>query len=116
MNENKFKQFVEAVVKDADLQKAWKEAELSYNGDKDDRVKVINELLIPFAESKGFSFTLEDVMDVNAAATGKLEDSELEAVSGGIDWCFIVGGDFEDCGCVICGLAASGPLCTILGQ
>ena len=113
MAENMFIQFVKALTENEELQQAWKAAEQAYQGDKNDHISVVNELVLPFAASKGFSFTLEDV--TTATTDGEIADDELAAVSGGLDFCIIIGGDFKDCGCVIGGIAGKGPLCTILG-
>ena len=118
MAKENIKAFFEALSKDEALQKALKEKELAYTGKKEDREAVINEVLIPVAEEAGYAFTLDELKEFEKGMRpeGELDESELEAIAGGVEvWgacvvvgvgygttCFILGGSL----CVVAGLGA----------
>lgn len=72
--------------------------------------------LLPLAKEFGFEFTLEEykayAKEMNAPKTGKLEDDELDAVSGGTGGCGCIaagGGADPDnsgagCACILSGV------------
>ena len=99
MAKENIKAFFEALSKDETIQKAMKEKELGYTGSKEDREAVIKAVLIPVAEEAGYTFTLEELKELEKGMReeGELAENELESVAGGTDdwgvWgvCFLAG-------------------------
>lgn len=95
MAQENVKLFKEALQKDTALQAKLKEKEAGYSGDKEDRVKVIEKILLPLAAECGLPFTIEELKAEEEAQQkeGAVSEEELESVSGGqgLGFCFIVG-------------------------
>ena len=96
MSQENIKLFKEALQKDSALQAKLKEKEAAYSGDKEDRVKIVEEILLPLATECGFSFTVEELKAEEEAQQkeGTLSEKELESVSGGgsgYGLCFVIG-------------------------
>ena len=107
MAKENIKAFFEALSKDEALQKTLKEKELAYAGAKEDREAIVKEVLIPVAEEAGYDFTLEELKEFEKSMRpeGELDESELEAVAGGV----------EDWGlCVLAGIGW-GTMCAVIG-
>ena len=84
MSVENVKAFMDKLATDKDLQDKFQEAEKNYSGDKNDRVKVFNEVFVPAAKSAGITLTVEDFKAYEDEAA-KLPESEIKAVSGGGD-------------------------------
>ena len=86
MTQENIKVFFEALSKDEALQQALKEKALSYTGSKEDREAVVEAILIPVAKKAGYAFTLEELKEFEKGMRpeGELNESELEAVAGGM--------------------------------
>ena len=120
MAQENVKLFKEALQKDSVLQAKLKEKEAAYAGDKEDRVKIVEEILIPLATESGFPFIMEELKAEEEVQQkeGALSEEELQNVSGGkINWivstfglCFLAGAGIG-AGCTGAGAA----LCALLG-
>lgn len=118
MAKENVKAFFEALSRDDSIQQTLKEKELAYTGTKEDREAIVEAIVIPVAKAAGYDFTLEELKEFEKGVRpeGELDESELEAVAGGVEvWgacvvvgvgygttCFIVGGSL----CVVAGLGA----------
>ena len=107
MTKENIKAFFEALSQDEALQKALKEKELAYTGAKDDRETIVETIVIPVAKAAGYDFTLEELKEFEKGMRpeGELDESELEAVAGGV----------EDWGlCILAGIGW-GTMCAVIG-
>ncbi len=84
MSAENVKAFLKKLAEDKALQDKFQEAEKNYSGDKNDRVKVFNEVFVPAAKSAGITLTVEDFKAYEDEAA-KLPESEIKAISGGGD-------------------------------
>lgn len=110
------KKFYESLLNDrAAMTELQKATEIHANNQLDEskRLALVEEHVLPFAQKRGFSFSVDDLKQVekerlaDAEASGKLSESELQAVSGGV-----FGGGI----CFFVGFAVGGPgLCFIAG-
>lgn len=109
------KLFEEALQKDSDLQAKLKEKEAGYTGDREDRGKISEEILLPLAAEYGLPFTLEELKAEEEARQkeGAVSEEELESVSGGTLFgvCFLVGAGISG----DCELLGAG-MCLLLGK
>lgn len=85
--------FEELLRSDEGLQARLRAASEAYQGDKEDGRAVFEAVVAPLAAEAGLPFTLEET-DEYAASGHHLEDTELDAVTGGeFGYCFVIGGN-----------------------
>jgi predicted ribosomally synthesized peptide with nif11-like leader len=102
--------FYEKLQSDVALQEKIKAAEKSYTGDKEDKEKIVKDILLSVAKEAGFDISLDDIKEYEASLTkeGEVNDSDLQQVAGGtIGFCVIYGvgsgGHSGVAGCFLCG-------------
>lgn len=98
MAKENVKLFYEALTKDTVVQKEIKEKEKEYTGNREDRDRIAEEILIPVAAKAGYDFTVEELKEAENGKQqeGSLKDEELEAVSGGgLGVCIVYGTTFR---------------------
>jgi len=98
MAQENVKLFLEALAKDKNLKDKVLEMSKKYEGKTLDEEKlnsIYQNELMPFAKECGFEFTLSEYKSYGLQAkkveTGKLDDDELKAVSGGVPTGLIMG-------------------------
>ena len=124
MSVENVKKFYEAVSQDESLKQKFVELSRKYQGQEMDeataRALTVQEVL-PLAAQMGYSFSMDDLktydVDMKQANINReLSDAELEAVTGGIFACFIIGAGNEGGACVGFGVDSQGqPTCIGLG-
>ena len=118
------KKFYEAISQDDSLKQKFVELSQKYQGQPMDEANmklITEEKVLPMAKQMGYSFSMDDLKAYGeemkqADMNRELSDAELEAVTGGIFACFIIGAGNEGGACVGFGVDSQGqPTCIGLG-
>jgi hypothetical protein len=120
MAKDNIRKFYETVATDEVLKTRLSELFKPYQGQEIDPSKkaaLVEELVLPIAAEKGFLFTIEELREyekemAQTSMSHELDDSELEAVAGGIGamagGCYFIGGGIELAGlawCLVLGIS-----------
>ena len=92
MMNNSVKLFLGKIHSDEELYARVMEESKAYTGEKTDEA-VWDSIMAPIAKETGYDITLEDykayVNEIKASE--ELSEDEMQAVAGGLSFCFIVG-------------------------
>ncbi len=124
MSVENVKKFYEAVSQDEALKQKFVEISQKYQGQPMDEAKAMSlteKEIVPLAEKMGYSFSMdelkaygEEIKQVNM--NRELCDSELDAVTGGIFACFVIGAGDQGGGCFLVGIDSLNQLCILGGS
>ncbi len=118
MSQENVKGYFETLAKNKELQEKLTKLNKKYEGADLTQAQLdlaCERELLPLAKEYGFEFTLEEykayALEMSVPKTGKLDDDELEAVSGGTGGCGCIlaggGGDPDNghagCACILGG-------------
>jgi len=99
----KVKAFYKELEANEELQKKIAAADAAYNGDTGDKKAAVEAIVLPIAKEAGFDFTAEELLSFNYnVEEGELFEEELQAVAGGIAYCFLFGFGTENSNTTIC--------------
>ncbi len=114
MSKKSIKDFYEDILSDLELRKEIEEIEnknfigkdMSLNSEE--RINCIEKYIIPFAKSKGYDFTIDEIITFEDETIRELSQEELKSIDAGlgVGVCFFLG---------IGVLALSSGTCLLLG-
>ena len=118
------KKFYEALAQDKALQQKVAELSQKYQGQTMDEAKTISVMeqeALPLAKQMGYSFSMEDLKAYEtemqqAKMDCELSDEEMQAVTGGIFTCYVVGVGDRGGGCFLVGIDSLNQLCLLGGS
>ncbi len=91
MAQENIQRFEELLRGSGELQAELGELVKSYEGDRDDPKEVFDATLGKVAGGVGLAFTYDEVL-ASIALARELDDAELDTITGGGGFCFIIGG------------------------
>ena len=93
MAKENVRKFYEKLESSKELQEKLVKAQESYIGDKADREAVLETVLLPIAKEAGYDFTISEYKNAQREAMAEkgMSEEELENVSGGGSFCFLIG-------------------------
>lgn len=91
MAQDNVQKFEELLRTNEGLQAELKAAAEAYEGDRNDPEAIFDATLGKIAGGVGLAFTYDDAL-ASFARARELGDAELDAISGGGGFCFIIGG------------------------
>ena len=93
------KRFEELLRSDEGLQAKLRDAMDAFQGDPSDGRAVFDAVVTPLAEELGIPVTFDEYMEY-VSEGAEFSDDELDALSGGLSYCFAFGGgDVEKFAC-----------------
>ena len=99
MAQENIQKFEELLRGSGELQAELDELAKSFEGDRDDPREVFDATLGKIAGGVGLDFTYDEAL-ASLAQARELDDAELDNVTGGGGFCFIIGGSNDvEAGC-----------------